>query len=51
MGEETPADELYELDCVYRFEFEETGLSLKYDEGGVLVYGSEGREIFLKPAE
>ena len=51
MGEESPADELYELDCVYRFEFEETGLSLKYDEGGALVYGSEGREIFLKPAE
>lgn len=51
MDEETPADELYELDCVYRFEFEETGLSLKYDEGGALVYGSEGREIFLKPAE
>lgn len=51
MSEETPADELYELNCVYRFEFEETGLSLKYDEGGALVYGSEGREIFLKPAE
>ena len=51
MGEETPEDELYELKCVYRFELEETGLSLKYDEGGALVYGSEGREIFLKPAE
>lgn len=51
MGEQTPEDELYNNDCVYRYELEETGMSLKYHEGGVLVNGSENREIFLKLAE